>query len=114
MTNRRTYTAEFKRDAVRLAQSTENITSAARDLGTLLSALQKWIKAAQDAGEQAFPGRGRPALTAEQQELKRLWKENEVLRQEREILKSRSLLEQGSAVAGRPLMGVRSAQEDHA
>lgn len=33
MTNRRTYTAEFKRDAVRLAQSTENITSAARDRG---------------------------------------------------------------------------------
>ncbi len=51
MTSRRTYTAEFKRDAVRLAQSTENITSAARDLGIGLSALQKWIKAAQDAGE---------------------------------------------------------------
>ena len=42
MINRRTYTAEFKRDAVRLAQSTENITSAARDLGTLLSALRRW------------------------------------------------------------------------
>ena len=87
MANRRTYTAEFKRDAVRLAQSTENITSAARDLGIGLSALRKWIKAAQDAGEQAFPGQGRPALTAEQQELKRLRRENEILRQEREILK---------------------------
>ena len=86
MTNRRTYTAEFERDAVRLAQSTENITSAARDLGTLLPVLRKWIKAAQDAGEQAFPGQGRPALTTEQQELKRLRKENEILRQEREIL----------------------------
>ena len=87
MTNRRTYTAEFKRDAVILAQSTENITSAARDLGIGLSAMRKWIKAAQDAGEQAFPGQGRPALTTEQQELKRLQKENEILRQEREILK---------------------------
>ena len=86
MTNRRTYTAEFKRDAVRLAQSTENITSTARDLGIGLSALRKWIKAALDAGEQAFPGQGRPALTTEQQELKRLRKENEILRQEREIL----------------------------
>ena len=65
MTNRRTYTAEFKRDAVRLTQSTENITSATRDLGTLLSALRKWIKAAQDAGEQASPGQGRPGLSAE-------------------------------------------------
>lgn len=87
MTNRRTYTAEFKRDAVRLAQSTENITSAARDLGIGLSALRKWIKAAQDAGGQAFPGQGHQALTTEQQELKRLRKENEILRQEREILK---------------------------
>ena len=87
MTNCRTYTAEFKRDAVRLTQSTENITSAARDLGIGISALRKWIKAAQDAGEQAFPGQGRPALTAEQQKLKRLRKENEILCQEREILK---------------------------
>ena len=69
MTNRRTYTAEFKRDAVRLAQSTENITSTARDLGIGLSALRKWIKAALDAGEQAFPGQGRPALSAEPQQL---------------------------------------------
>ena len=88
MTNRRTYTAEFKRDAVRLAQSTENITSAARDLGTLLFALRKWIKAAQNVGEQAFPGQGRPALTTEQQGLKRLRKENKILRQEREILET--------------------------
>ena len=72
---------------MRLAQSTENITSAARDLGIGLSALRKWIKASQDASEQAFPGQGRQALTTEQQELKRLRKENEILRQEREILK---------------------------
>ncbi len=91
MTNRRTYTTELRRDAVRLAQSTENIASTARDLGTLLSALRKWIKAAQDAGEQAFPSQGRPALSAEQQELKRLRKENEILRQEREILKKPQL-----------------------
>ena len=71
MINRRTYTAEFKRDAVRLAQSTESITNAARDLGIGLSALRKWIKATLNAGEQAFSGQGRPALSAEQQELKR-------------------------------------------
>jgi transposase len=87
MTNRRTYIAEFKRDAVRLAQSTEHITSTARDLGIGISALRKWIKAAQDAGARAFPGQGRPALSTEQQEFKRLWKENEILCLEREILK---------------------------
>ncbi len=105
MTNRRTYTAEFKRDAVRLAQSTEHITSAARDLGIGRSALRKWIKATQDAGEQAFPGQGDQASTTAQQELKRLRKENEILRQEREILKkAAACLVQNSTlvVNGRP------------
>ena len=69
MTNCRTYTAEFKRDAVRLVQYTENITSAARDLDIGLSALRKWIKAARDASDQALPC-CHPALSANQQELK--------------------------------------------
>jgi transposase len=82
MTQRKTYTAEFKRDAVQLAQSTENIAGTARDLGIGLSALRKWIKADQHNGELAFPGQGRQLLTPEQEELKRLRKENEILRQE--------------------------------
>ena len=73
---------------MRLAQSTENITSTARNLGTLLSALRKWIKATQDAGEQVFPIQGHPALTTEQHELNRLRKENEILHQERQILET--------------------------
>jgi len=87
ITQRKTYTAEFKRDAVQLAQSTENIAGTARDLGIGLSALRKWIKADQHNGNLAFPGQGRQLLTPEQEELKRLRKENEILRQEREILK---------------------------
>jgi len=87
MTQRKTYTAEFKRDAAGLAQSTENIASTARDLGIGLSALRKWIKADQHNGDLAFFGRGRQLLMPEQEELKRLRKENEILRQEREILK---------------------------
>ncbi len=56
MTQRKTYTAEFKRDTAGLAQSTEHIAGTARDLGTLLSALRKWIKADQHNGDLAFPG----------------------------------------------------------
>jgi len=40
----------------------------------------------RDLGIQAFPGQGR--LTPEQEELRRLKRENEILRQERDILKS--------------------------
>lgn len=87
MTKRKTYTAEFKRDAVGLAHSSENIAGTARDLDVGLSALRKWIKAEQHNAQQAFPGQGCQALTVDQEELKRLRKENEILRQEREILK---------------------------
>lgn len=59
----------------------------ARDLGISSSALHRWIKISEKAGELAFPGHGKAALTAEQAELQRLRKENEQLRFEREILK---------------------------
>jgi len=87
MKTRKTYTAEFKRDAVQLATSSDNISGTARDLGIGLSALRKWKKAAQEGGAQAFPEHGCQGLTSEQQEIKRLRQENEILRQEREILK---------------------------
>lgn len=87
MTTRKTYSAEFKRDAVQLAHTTDNLSGTARDLGIGLSALRKWKNAAQEDGDQAFPGQGRQHLTADQQEIKRLRQENEILRQEREILK---------------------------
>lgn len=42
----------------------------------------------REEGESAFPGQGKQAgPEPEQQEIRRLRKENEVLRQEREILK---------------------------
>ncbi|AFZ69620.1 IS3 family transposase [Deinococcus peraridilitoris] len=87
MTNRKVYTAEFKQEAVRLAETTGNVSGTARDLGISDSVLRKWIKAAQQQGQRAFPGQGRQLLTPEQEEIKRLRAENEILRQEREILK---------------------------
>ena len=86
ITTRKTYTGEFKRDAVQLAHATNNLSGTARDLGIGSSALRKWKNAAQEDGDQAFPGQGRQHLTADQQEIKRLRQENEILRQEREIL----------------------------
>ena len=87
MTTRKTYTAEFKRQAIELADR-EDIgpSRVARDLGISLSALSRWRKQAAKQGSLAFPGQGRMALTPQEQEIKRLQKELKILRQEREIL----------------------------
>jgi len=80
------YTKEFKQDAVRLVENSKKSKSEiARDLGISDSALSKWCKAFGDQGEQAFPGKGHQ--TALEEEIRRLQRENEILKQERDILK---------------------------
>lgn len=83
-TQRRTYSAEYKREALRLVEE-QGLSKAqvARDLGIRDNLLSKWQKQAQDQGNKAFPGHGNPT----EQELARLRREVEVLRREREILK---------------------------
>lgn len=90
---RKQHSAEFKREAVRLWQEEgRNASQLARDLDINRNLLAKWkaqldtAQQAQAAGRsdyQAFPGQGNPADA----ELARLRRENEVLRQERDILK---------------------------
>lgn len=82
----RTFTKEFKLEAVRLVQSSgKSITQVARDLGIPDSTLHHWCKLMAEQGEQAFPGSGHQ--TAQEEELRRLKHELEVVRQERDILK---------------------------
>jgi transposase len=89
---RKVYPAEFKHEAVGLTkQPNATVEGVARDLGMSSSALHRWIREHKDKGEIAFPGHGKPALTAEQSEIQRLRKENEQLRLEREILKKATL-----------------------
>ena len=59
----------------------------AQELGVSDYSLYKWRKQARESGELAFPGNGKVALTAEQQENVRLKRELERVRQERDILK---------------------------
>ena len=78
------YTPEFKAEAVRLVRSATDkpASQIARELGVSDNALRSWVKQAQiDQGELAG------LTTEEREELRRLRKENKVLRQEREILK---------------------------
>lgn len=81
-----TYTREFKQQAVHLFEtSRKSKTEIARDLGISDSALSKWCKEFGEHGEEAFPGKGHQAVVEE--ENKKLKREIEVLRQERDILK---------------------------
>ena len=81
-----TYTKEFKQHAVQLFETSgKTKTQIARDLGISDSALSKWCKEFGEQGEEAFPGKGHQTIAEE--EIKRLRRENEILRQERDILK---------------------------
>jgi transposase len=88
MTERRVYTAEFKREAVRLSeQAGVSVVQVAQELGVSDYSLYKWRKQTREGGKPAFPGNGKVALTAEQQENVRLKRELERVKQERDILK---------------------------
>lgn len=82
---RRSFTDEFKAQAVELARTSgKSIGEVSRELDLTESALREWVARAD-----ADAGRGRPGVLAtdEREELRRLRRENRVLREEREILK---------------------------
>ena len=82
----KTYTKEFKLEAVQLVKSSgKPMSQIARELGISDSALYQWSKQMDDRGEQAFPGSGHQS--APEEELRRLKRELEITRQERDILK---------------------------
>lgn len=83
---RKNYTAEFKREAVRLVtEQGYSMSQAARNLDININMLRRWKHQINEQGQDAFPGKGR--LLPEQEELYRLREENKRLRMEREILK---------------------------
>jgi transposase len=82
---RRTFTGEFKREAVRLCEvGDRSIAQVAKDLDLTETALREWVKRAEiDAGK----GPVGALTTEEREELTRLRRENKRLQMEREILK---------------------------
>ena len=84
---RRQFSAEYKREAVRLVEDGRSVLDVARSLGIRADMLRKWrrqLTGAADATE-AFPGHGK--LTSQDEEIRRLRRELEVARQERDFLK---------------------------
>ncbi|HEX5269794.1 MAG TPA: IS3 family transposase [Gemmataceae bacterium] len=83
---RRTYTPEFKAEAVKLVtQQGYSVAEAARSLGIHETLLRSWKQALEAQGDQDFPGHGK--LPPFEEELRRLRAENQRLRAERDILK---------------------------
>ena len=82
---RRTYTPEFKVEAVRLVtEQGYSVAEAARSLGVHETLLRSWKQALQAKGDQAFPGQGK--LPAIEEELRRLRADNKRLLAERDML----------------------------
>ncbi len=84
------YPPEFRREAIRLVRSAPEerpISRVARELGISTETLRNWVKQEEiDAGE-------REGLTTEdQEELRRLRRENKILKQEKEVLRKGSSL----------------------
>ncbi len=84
--DRRSYTREFKIEALRLLETSgKSASQIERDLGIGQGNLWRWKRKLTQDGEYAFPGHGR--LTPEQERIRQLERENEILRQQRDILK---------------------------
>ena len=83
---RRTYTGEFKAEAVKLiTEKGYSVAEAARSLDIGETLLRSWKIVFQAQGSQAFPGNG--CLPAVEEELRRLRADNKRLLMERDILK---------------------------
>jgi len=83
---RRTFSREFKREAVLLVkQRGVRVAQAARDLDLHATVLRRWIGAFGDSPAGAFPGHGQ--VKPEDEEVRRLRREVAKLKAERDILK---------------------------
>ena len=81
---RRTFTAEFRAEAVKLAkESGKAIKEQAKELGLSESALRKWVNQAEVDGGHGLVG---ALTTAEREELSKLRRDNRSLKMERDLL----------------------------
>jgi len=84
MSKRRTYTREFKIEAVRLiTEEGYSLREAAESLGVSQNSLTNWRKQLQDEADEA----GSDEVVSRDEQIRRLQEENRRLRMERDILK---------------------------
>lgn len=86
---RRSFTREFKLEAVRLvSEHGVTVAQAARDLDLHENVLRRWVRQYRDDPANAFPGAGQ--MKPEQAEVAQLKREIRKLKAERDILKKAS------------------------
>jgi transposase len=82
---RKSHTAEYKLEAIRLASGPEsNVKKAAEALGIPEGLLYRWIRAHKKAGKGAFPGKG---VVSRDEELFQLRRDLKRVTEERDFLK---------------------------
>lgn len=87
MQKRKTFSKEFKLEAVRLLKKGDKpAAEIARQLGIARNKLYLWRDELASLGEQAFPGSGRPTNDKDA-EIARLKRELERVTEERDVLK---------------------------
>src|ERR1700730_18259681 len=83
---RRKFSPEFKLEAVRMVtDGGHGLADVARDLGLRPDMLRRWKRQLETDPRQAFPGQGR--LKPDDDEMRRLRRELDRVREERDILK---------------------------
>jgi transposase len=83
---KRTFTREFKIEAVKLiTEQGYSVRQAAESLGVCQTILRNWKKRLESQDDAAFPGKG--SLVPADDQLRKLREENRRLRMERDILK---------------------------
>jgi transposase len=83
---KKSYSRDFKLEAVRLiTEKGYSIAEASRNLGVEYSILRRWKQQLSSDPSNAFPGKGR--LKAPDEEMRRLKRELDRVKEERDILK---------------------------
>lgn len=85
---RRPYPPEFRKQMVELVRAGRTPEELAQEFEPSAESIRNWVKQAEGAENT----RGDVLSTAEKEELRRLRRENKILRQEREILKKAAAL----------------------
>ena len=84
--SRKKYDREFKLEAVRYYEENDKTRKEVeKELGISSGCLSHWKKELMEKSADAFPGNGN--IPESERELARLKRENEILREERDILK---------------------------
>ncbi len=83
---RKTYSREFKLEAIRLAETSgKSMRQLEQELGIGEGCIRQWKRKLKTEGEHAFPGHGN--LPPDEERMRQLERELEIVRQERDILK---------------------------